>query len=185
MQKATYTDWDFTSIWEIDENKGFPMLKQTEQLSSNADLTGLQVDGETVSGFDANQFSYTVDVPNETTSVKVTFTAADDDATVIVSGGNKLEVGPNTVTISVTAADGITENIYTITVNRAATTAAPDIATLLQMIASYESSGDIKQPLISQLRNTAEQAQHHSGKGTYEAGRKKPGRFPKENKQQD
>ena len=73
MQKATYTDWDFTSIREIDENKGFPMLKQTEQLSSNADLTGLQVDGETVSGFDANQFSYTVDVPNETTSVKVTF----------------------------------------------------------------------------------------------------------------
>ena len=128
MQKATYTDWDFTNIWEIDENKGFPMLKQTEQLSSNADLTGLQVDGETVSGFDANQFSYTVDVPNETTSVKVTFTAADDDATVIVNGGNKLEVGPNTVTISVTAADGITENIYTITVNRATTTAAPDIA---------------------------------------------------------
>ena len=33
------------------------------------------------------------------------------------------------------------------------------------MIASYESSGDIKQPLISQLRNTAEQAQHHLEKG--------------------
>ncbi|MBS4205454.1 cadherin-like beta sandwich domain-containing protein [Lederbergia citrea] len=164
-QKATYVGWDFANIWEIDENNGFPLFKQTKQLSSNADLSDLKVGEETVSGFDANQFKYTVDVPNETTSVKVTFTAADADATVVVSGGNNLEVGSNIVTVTVTAADGITENIYMITVNRAAAPAAPDVDTLLQILASYESSGDIKQPLISQLRNTAEQAQHHSEKG--------------------
>ncbi|MBS4178752.1 FIMAH domain-containing protein [Lederbergia citrea] len=33
------------------------------------------------------------------------------------------------------------------------------------MLAAYETSGEIQQPLTSQLRNTAEQIQHHSEKG--------------------
>ncbi|MBS4202114.1 hypothetical protein KHA93_21120 [Bacillus sp. FJAT-49732] len=41
----------------------------------------------------------------------------------------------------------------------------PSPETLLQMLNAYESSGDIKQPLISPLRNTAEQIKHHMEKG--------------------
>ncbi|MBS4205460.1 WD40/YVTN/BNR-like repeat-containing protein [Lederbergia citrea] len=41
----------------------------------------------------------------------------------------------------------------------------PNPEALLQMLTAYETSGDIKQPLTSQLRNTAEQIRHHSDKG--------------------
>ncbi|MBS4202120.1 cadherin-like beta sandwich domain-containing protein [Bacillus sp. FJAT-49732] len=162
MQKATFTGWDFTNIWEIDENNSFPVLKKVEQLSSNADLSDLQVNGVTVEGFDSSQLSYNVAVPNDITSVTVSYTKADEHATVVVEGGDNLVVGPNIVTITVTAEDGVTEKTYTINVHRAA---EPNPETLLKMLALYETSGDIKQPLISQLRNAAEQIQHHLAKG--------------------
>ena len=98
--------------------------------SSNADLNGLLVSHGSLSPiFASGTTSYNLSVNNETTSITVTPTAAQADATITVNGvrvasGNasnpiNLDVGNNTVTISVTAQDGTTTKAYTMTVNRA------------------------------------------------------------------
>jgi hypothetical protein len=67
--------------------------------------------------FSPTTYNYTASVPNGTTSVGVTATAADGGATVSISGNTNLQVGPNTITITVTAANG-SVRIYTIIVTR-------------------------------------------------------------------
>jgi hypothetical protein len=56
-------------------------------------------------------------VPNSTTALTVYTTTQDGGATVSVSGASSLNVGSNTVTITVTAEDGTTRT-YTIIVTR-------------------------------------------------------------------
>ncbi|WP_141692432.1 cadherin-like beta sandwich domain-containing protein [Paenibacillus pectinilyticus] len=92
--------------------------------SSDASLSDLKVDGTSVPGFAANKLSYTVDVPNTTTSIVVTGIKADSTANVVVTGGSNLTVGNNTVTVVVTAEDGSTVLTYTVTVVRAASSNA-------------------------------------------------------------
>ncbi|MGE5701215.1 MAG: cadherin-like beta sandwich domain-containing protein [Clostridia bacterium] len=88
--------------------------------SGNADLSTLTVDGASVAGFAPNTVAYTVNVPNATTAVTVTGTAADSNASVNVTGGGSLNVGDNTVTVRVTAEDSTITRDYTITVRRQA-----------------------------------------------------------------
>jgi len=76
-----------------------------------------------------NQTRYTTSVSNATTSVTVTPTTQDPNATVTVngtpvtsgtaSGSIALAVGDNTITTRVVAQDGVTVQIYLITVTRA------------------------------------------------------------------
>ncbi|TVY09400.1 cadherin-like beta sandwich domain-containing protein [Paenibacillus cremeus] len=88
--------------------------------SSNAFLSDLKVDGTSIAGFASNTVSYSVYVPNATTSVVVTGLQADATANVVVTGGSNLAVGNNTVTVTVTAEDSTTTLSYTITVRRQA-----------------------------------------------------------------
>ncbi|MCX7571876.1 cadherin-like beta sandwich domain-containing protein [Tumebacillus sp. DT12] len=101
----------------------------TRAKSDNANLSNLMVSAGTLTpGFSAGEKAYTVEVGNEVTSLTVTPTAAESMAEItvngveVVSGTGKavspLAVGPNTITIAVTAEDG-TPNSYVITVNRA------------------------------------------------------------------
>jgi formylmethanofuran dehydrogenase subunit D len=102
----------------------------TRAPSSNADLDSLTVSsGSLTPAFDPATLSYTVDLPYPASSIQVTPFVADPTATVKVDGtvtasGSAatapLSVGPNTVTILVTAQDGTTEKTYTVTVNRTA-----------------------------------------------------------------
>ena len=103
----------------------------TPAASSNANLSHLVISGTTLSpSFAVNTTSYTASVNNKTTSVKVTPTTADVNASVTVngvpvvsgtaSGAIALNVGPNTITTVVTAQDGVTTKTYTVTVTRAA-----------------------------------------------------------------
>jgi hypothetical protein len=88
------------------------------RISNDATLRSLTVSSGDLL-FDANTTSYTVNVANEVTSIDVTGTANHDLATV--SGnitGKSLNVGDNTVNITVTAEDGITTGIYTVTIHR-------------------------------------------------------------------
>jgi uncharacterized repeat protein (TIGR02543 family) len=72
--------------------------------------------------------SYTASVANNITSITVTPTATDTNATITVnttpvasgsvSGAISLNVGENTITIVVTAEDGTTTKTYTVTVTR-------------------------------------------------------------------
>jgi len=96
--------------------------------SNNAYLSGLAVSEGTLSpSFDKNETRYTVNVPNEITSLRVTPTVEDSLASVEVNGQSvtssnpdveiNLNAGNNTISVTVTAEDGTTK-VYTITVRR-------------------------------------------------------------------
>jgi len=78
-------------------------------LSSNTALSSLKVDGVTVAD------GGSVSVANRTVTVPVAAVAADAEALVAVSGNTGLKTGSNTVSVTVTAADG-SKKIYTVTV---------------------------------------------------------------------
>jgi alpha-tubulin suppressor-like RCC1 family protein len=102
-------------------------------ISTDANLSNLALSAGTLSpAFSSGTTSYTASVPNSVTSITVTPTAADSNSTLKVNGatvisGNasviKLNVGSNTITVLVTAQDGVTTQTYTVTVTEAA--AAP------------------------------------------------------------
>ncbi|MEO6741180.1 MAG: cadherin-like beta sandwich domain-containing protein [Chthoniobacteraceae bacterium] len=91
--------------------------------STNASLTSIALSTGTLTpAFDTNTFSYTATVPNPNTNVTVFPVWADLTATVTVNGGGiipvPLNVGANTVTILVTAQDGVTTKTYGVTITR-------------------------------------------------------------------
>ena len=106
--------------------------KETEppQGSSNATLSGLTVVGYDLDQtFDATTNTYTVNVPNNVSSVDITATTANAKATMKINeteatsgtaqNVDNLVVGNNEVTVVVTAEDGITVNTYTLIIKRA------------------------------------------------------------------
>ena len=82
--------------------------------SNDTAVTSIQVDGlETVEGD-------IVSVPSDATSADVSVTTRDENAKVTVSGADELQVGDNTITVTVTAQDGTTRNyVFTIRVGGA------------------------------------------------------------------
>ncbi len=88
--------------------------------SGNANLSSLTVTGQTLSpAFSPSVTAYTVDVPFQVSSVKVTAKAQDGKAKVSVSGGSSLVAGQdNKITVTCTAENG-TKKVYTIIVKRA------------------------------------------------------------------
>lgn len=89
-------------------------------LSSNANLKYLiPTAGELSPAFSNSVTEYTIDVPYSTTVCKVNAEAEDSAASFTVEGSANLEVGENTRTIIVTAANGTTKS-YKLTINRAA-----------------------------------------------------------------
>ena len=104
--------------------------------SSDATLSGLALadsDGNTISlnpGFAKETATYTASVANGIETVTLTATKNDSNATVVIASDDNtgtpgvaeldLIVGPNTLTVTVTAQDGATTQPYTITVTRAA-----------------------------------------------------------------
>ena len=87
--------------------------------SMNANLSALTIDSGALSPvFDSQTTSYTATVDNTVTSVAVTPTVEDSNASFSVSGGTGLAAGPNTVDVQVTAQDTTTIKHYVITINR-------------------------------------------------------------------
>ena len=86
--------------------------------SSVSTLKEIVVEGQTLSPeFDVDVKEYTVNVPYETTTIKVEATPMDEKATVKVEEIEELKEGENIITITVTAEDESTAT-YTIKVNR-------------------------------------------------------------------
>lgn len=101
----------------------------TRAASSNADLSGLALSNGTLSpSFDAATTSYTATVAYAVSSLTITPTAAEGTATITVNGDAvtsghassalPLTVGDNTVSVVVTAGDGVTTMTYTLTITR-------------------------------------------------------------------
>jgi len=98
-------------------------------ISTNSSLAGLAVgSGSLMPAFSTAMFSYLSNVPGSTASVTVTPTCSDPSASVKVNGATvasgsasgAISLGSgtlNTITVVVTAQDGITCNTYTITID--------------------------------------------------------------------
>lgn len=70
--------------------------------------------------FSEERFSYVLWLPYEVSSLEITGHASDSKAQgVTVDGADELKVGVNYVYVTVTAEDGISKSVYTITANRA------------------------------------------------------------------
>jgi gliding motility-associated-like protein len=104
--------------------------------SITSSLSALSISAGTISSFASGTKTYATTVSNASSSLKVTPTKTETNATiqVRVNGGTystvasgsassslSLNVGSNTVDITVTAQDGVTATTYTITVIRLAT----------------------------------------------------------------
>jgi uncharacterized repeat protein (TIGR02543 family) len=102
-------------------------------LGTDADLSELTVSAGALSpAFSAETTAYSVAVENAISSITVTGTPADTDATVSGNSGvaQALGVGDNPITIAVTAADGTTVKNYVVTVTRAALSTNADLSEL-------------------------------------------------------
>ncbi|HBV98393.1 MAG: hypothetical protein JL50_20145 [Peptococcaceae bacterium BICA1-7] len=111
----------------------FVAYSQNHAPSSNANLSELSISSGLLSpAFSEDITSYTASVGNDNSSIIVTPIAIDQNAIVKIngnvvavgqsSGPINLDVGDNTITIVVTAQDGITSRTYIINVKRAVAT---------------------------------------------------------------
>ena len=108
---VTAQDGVTTKVYTVTVTRGAP--------SSDANLSGLTLSSGTLSpAFSSSGTSYTVAVPNSVTSIGVSPTPSNGWATVQVTGASNLAVGANTVTVTVTAQDGVTTKVYSIVVTR-------------------------------------------------------------------
>ena len=117
-----YNDYDISPITvQINDNDA----------SANANLSGLVLSSGTLDpAFDPATINYSLSVAYSVNSITVTPFLGDSNATVTVNGeplaGGQvsspinLHVGTNSISVLVTAQDGITTKLYTITVDRAA-----------------------------------------------------------------
>ena len=91
-------------------------------------LTALALSGLDIGTFDAATMEYAVAAAESVAETTVTATPEDPDATVTITDANgstsgatrdvALDYGANTITVAVTAADGETTAMYTVTVTR-------------------------------------------------------------------
>ena len=98
-------------------------VEVTRAASSDATLSDLSLSGVTLSPtFTSGTLAYTANVANDVKSTTVS--AATNVGTATISaddlGSKSLSVGKNTLTVNVTAEDGITKKEYTVTVTRVA-----------------------------------------------------------------
>ena len=106
------------------------VTRAARPLSDDATLSGLSLSGIIIGTFASGTTAYTADVDNSVETTTVTAAATQAAATVTVTDGNgitaggtrtvTLAEGANTITVRVTAEDGVGTMAYTVTVTRAA-----------------------------------------------------------------
>ena len=112
-------------------------------VSTDAVLANFTIsNGTLIPGFSPGSFTYNTTIANFTSSITVVPTADNPNATITVDGNPvasgirsssiPMSVGANTLTIVVTAQDGVTAQTYTITINRS----LPDNALLTSIALS-------------------------------------------------
>ena len=116
-------------MWVIDEDDN-KLYAYDLPVSADATLSALTVSPRDVIGFASDTTTYHVGVANSVTQATITATTNDANATIAIGGtavtsgaGHQVSLseGLNTVTITVTAEDGSTEQVYTIYVGRGVT----------------------------------------------------------------
>lgn len=98
--------------YAIDGSSTTYKIKFVSAASNNARLADIQVNGNTISGFNAYLNTYNVQLPYGTTDIPVvTASAQDAGATVTITQATSTT---DSATIDVVAADGTTTNTYTL-----------------------------------------------------------------------
>jgi hypothetical protein len=124
IQRIAATTYTFINVYVSDyAGKAYVDLSLND---GTADLTGVAVrvydqipssDSSlsvfTLDGTDVLPMDSSINVVYTTTSVTVVATPTDPSANVAISGDTGLVTGPNTVTVTVTAQDGVTQTTYT------------------------------------------------------------------------
>ena len=91
-------------------------VMRKDNRNDNAKLQLLSVDGKKIPLKD-NNFNYTVDVSFETENANLLYATASSTSTVEVQGDDKLNIGENTIIITVTSEKGTVQKYY-LTINR-------------------------------------------------------------------
>ncbi len=131
------TEYSYRAYTISSQGTTYTSVATFTTLSNNADLSALTLSSGTLSPtFASGTTAYTASVPNPTTSITVTPTRAQANATIearvnagayapVTSGSASaallLNVGSNTVDVRVTAEDGNTQKTYSLTITRRAT----------------------------------------------------------------
>ncbi|MFB9330835.1 cadherin-like beta sandwich domain-containing protein [Paenibacillus aurantiacus] len=137
QDKGKYIGFEVTPNASVGTRTGAPAASNyvgpVPLHSSNADLENITLSTGALSPvFSSSVTEYTVPVSYPTTSVTLTPTPEDANATITINGESaasktiNLDVGPNLVTIVVTAEDGSTRT-YLVTFDRAAPSANADL----------------------------------------------------------
>ncbi|MBJ7285211.1 MAG: cadherin-like beta sandwich domain-containing protein, partial [Akkermansiaceae bacterium] len=123
------TAYTFAAYATNNQGTGYSSIGSFVTLSSDATLSALSLSaGTLIPVFSTSTYLYNFSVSNEVASTTVTPTATQGGAAISVNGttvlsGNAsstipLNVGSNSIVTSVTAQDGVTTHIYTVTVTR-------------------------------------------------------------------
>jgi hypothetical protein len=117
--------------------------------SSNAKLSSLTLSSGTLNpGFQPNIHAYTVDVSSSVSSVFLIATAEDENALIKVNGSVLdsgaqsesigLSVGVNSISILISAQDGVTTASYDLTVNRATPSSNANLSNLSPSVGTLD-----------------------------------------------
>ena len=105
-------------------------IAASDMRSDDATLSGLALSGIDIGGFQSDTTAYAADVDNAVETTVVTATATHEAASVVIGDGDggttdaprtvALAEDANTISVTVTAEDGVATQTYTVTVTRAA-----------------------------------------------------------------
>lgn len=105
-------------VYIVNVNRKPAANTSTPSKSANNYLESIIVNnGELKPGFDKNNNSYNITVPNDVESLDLKLIAEDKNATINIIGNDNFKLGMNVVTLEVRAEDG-SLRVYTINVNR-------------------------------------------------------------------
>ena len=102
--------------------RAYTVTVTREAASDDATLSALSLSGIDIGTFSSTVTAYTAEAGNGVAATTVTATASHSDASVSIAPGSEVSLseGSNEITVTVTAADGLTTKTYTVTVARAA-----------------------------------------------------------------
>ena len=105
---------------------GVILRDNIKALKGNADLLSIEIGSLTLVP-DFNKGVYSYETSTTSTSDTITVSAADENATAVIKNGDTTVISGNaatwsstnnTVTVTVTAEDGVTEQVYTVAVTK-------------------------------------------------------------------